>query len=107
MSWTADVKPGQVLKITKMVGDKGGELDLSEDHVVWGIVLDNDNNMMVFSKVDQRGYPHAKGAKWVSRVVPTDWADEDSQWANADDVPDDVPPEFWTIAARAALDDGV
>lgn len=106
MSWTSDIKPGQVLEITKMVGDKGDELELGEDHKVWGIVLDAEN-MMVFSKIRQRGYPGAKGDTWTSRVFPTDWADEDSKWAKADDVPDDVPSEFWTIAARAALDDGV
>lgn len=108
MSWTADVKPGQVLKITKMVDDRGAELDLGEDHTVWGIVLD-DESMMVFSKVNQRGYPGAyqAGAKWVSRVYPTDWADENSVWADADEVPDDVPTEFWPIAARAALNEGV
>jgi hypothetical protein len=108
MAWAADVKPGQVLKITKMVSDHGGELALGDDHVAWGIVLD-DANMMVFTEVDQsgfyRGAPNA--ARWVSRVYPTEWADEDSEWANADAVPDDVPPEFWSIAAQAALNDGV
>lgn len=107
MSWTSDVKPGQILKITKMVSDKGGELALGEDHVVWGIVLDNEN-MMVFSKIKQDGlYRNAKGDAWVSRVLPTDWADEDSQWADSEEVPTDVPPEFWTISAQAALNDGV
>jgi len=106
MSWASDTKPGQILKITKMVNDQGSELDLGEDHVVWGIVLDNEN-MMVFSKVTQRGYPgaYSAGAKWVSRVYPTNWADEDSHWADADEVPDDVPQEFWPIAARSALDE--
>lgn len=108
MSWTADVKPGQVLKISKMVGDHGDELALGEDGVAWGIVLD-DENMMVFCKIDQRGYPGASaaGARWTSRVYPTDWADEESEWADADNVPNDVPPEFWPIAARAALNGGV
>lgn len=105
MSWKTDTKPGQILKITKMVSDRGQELDLGEDHVTWGIVLD-DESMMVFSKVDQRGYPGAMGkSKWVSRVYPIDWADEDSHWADADEVPEDVPQEFWPIAARCALDE--
>src|SRR4051812_46821889 len=100
MSWTSDIKPGQILRITKMVSDKGGELDLDEERPAWGIVLD-DENMMVFTEVDQsykyRGAPNANA--WVSRVYPTDWADEESRWADADEVPDNVPPEFWSIAA--------
>jgi hypothetical protein len=100
------VKPGQVLKISKMVGEKGDELALGEEGLAWGIVLD-DENMMVFCKIDQRGYPGARGSAWTSRVYPTDWADEESEWADADAVPDDVPPEFWPIAARAALNGGV
>jgi hypothetical protein len=108
MTWAADCKPGQILKITKMVSDKGGELALGEDNVAWGIVLDNEN-MMVFTEVDQsgfyRGAPNA--SRWVSRVYPTDWADEDSVWADADEVPATVPSEFWPIAAQAALNDGV
>lgn len=106
MTWATDVKPGQVLKISKMAGDKGDELALGEEGIAWGVVLD-DENMMVFCKIDQRGYPGAKGASWTSRVYPTNWADEGSEWADADNVPADVPPEFWPIAARAALNGGV
>jgi hypothetical protein len=108
MSWTADVKPGQVLKITKMVGDKGDELALGEEGVAFGIVLDSDS-MMVFTQIDQQGF--YRGAPlahaWVSRVYPTDWADEDSRWLKDDEVPSDVPPEFWSIAAQAALNGGI
>lgn len=107
MSWTADVKPGQVLKISKMVGDKGDELALGEDGVAYGIVLD-DANMMVFTKIDQQGfYRGASGLSWVSRVYPTDWADEESDWVKDDEVPADIPSEFWPIAAQAALNGGV
>lgn len=106
MSWTADVKPGQVLRITKMIEHYSHQMDITDEHPVWGIVLD-DETMLVFSKIDQHGYPNAKGERWVSRVMPTEWADEDSRWAKAEEVPEDVPVEFWPIAARAALDEGV
>lgn len=107
MSWTVDVKPGQVLKITKMVGDHGDELALGDDNVAWGIVLD-DVSMMVFCKVSQLGYPGAKGEMiWTSRVYPTDWADEDSERPEADEVAPDVPREFWAISAQAGLNGGV
>jgi hypothetical protein len=106
VTWAADAKPGQILKITKMVNDHGDELALGEDGEAYGIVLD-DENMMVFRKADQHGYPGANGAKWVSRVYPIDWADEDSEWADADRVPQDVPNEFWPIAAQAGLNGGV
>lgn len=103
MSWKADTRPGHILKITKMVNDQGQELGLGEDNTVWGIVLD-DELMMVYSKLAQRGYPGAKGDNWVSRVYPIDWADEDSENVEAEAVPDDVPEDFWPLSARVALE---
>jgi hypothetical protein len=70
MAWAADVKPGQVLKITKMVSDHGGELALGDDHVAWGIVLD-DANMMVFTEVDQSGFYRGSADRHGAVVVPS------------------------------------
>jgi hypothetical protein len=99
--------PGNVLKISKFDESHADELGLGEDGAegAYGIVLDDDN-MMVFCKIRQRGYPGAKGNSWTSRVYPIAWA-EPEHTERVEDGPDDLPTEFWPIAAQAALNGGL
>lgn len=108
---TADVRPGQVLRITRMGHGENtlaDELGLGDGHIAYGIVLDAEN-MMVFTQIEQHGYPGAKGGKmWASRVYPTGWCDvQTTEAVEADAVQEDVPPEFWPISARAGLNGGI
>jgi hypothetical protein len=101
MTWTTRTKPGDVLRITKLVNANGVQI---EDDC-WGIVLD-DEDMMLF--VPRTRDPHANKSQahegWSSRVCPIDYADEDSEVAVADDVPKDVPDDFWALVARLQLE---
>lgn len=102
MTWNVGkVKPGEVLRITKLVNDHGVEVE----NDAWGIVLD-DEDMMLFAKRERiygsRGDQSHEG--WSSRVCPITWADEDTEIAVADQVPDDMPADFWPLSARLSLE---
>ena len=100
MSWhVGTVKPGDVLRITKLVNSNG--IQMSDD--AWGVVLD-DEDMMVFEKREKDWRIPSSVAGWSSKVCPIDWADEDSKLAVADEVPADVPADFWPLAARLSLE---
>jgi hypothetical protein len=96
----ARFKPGEVLRVTKLVNDNDTQI---EDDA-WGVVLD-DEDMMLFIKRERiygsRGDQSHDG--WSSRVCPIGWADEDTQVAAADEVPQDVPADFWALSARLTL----
>lgn len=101
MTWhTGTVHAGDVLRITKLVDNWG--VDISDD--AWGIALD-DEDMMVFIKREKPGHfsKQAVGG-WSSQVCPIGWADEDTRAADADDVPKDIPDDFWPLAARLSLE---
>lgn len=100
MTWTTRVRPGDILRVTKLVNDNG--IQIEDDG--WGIVLD-DEDMMLF--VHRERDPRANDAQahegWSSRVTPINWADEDSEIAAADAVPQDMPADFWPLVARLQL----
>jgi hypothetical protein len=87
-----------VLRITKLVDQWGQEI--SND--AWGIVLD-DEDMMVFRKMEAHPMVKTSVSGWASQVCPLGYADEDTQVAVADDVPADVPDDFWPLAVSLQL----
>lgn len=92
------MKPGNVLRITKLVDDWGQEI--SSD--AYGIILD-DEDMMVFRRTEKDPRIPTSVSGWASQVCPIGWADEDSETAVADDVPKDIPDDFWPLVARLSL----
>jgi hypothetical protein len=100
MTWKTRTKPGEVLRITKLVNTNGVEIE----NDCWGIILD-DEDMMLYIRRERD--PRANKAQahegWSSRVCPIDYADEDSELAKADDIPEDVPADFWPLASQLQL----
>lgn len=89
---------GSVLRITRLVNDFGTQV--SDD--AWGIVLDGED-MMVFEKRERDLRVLTSVTGWISRVCPLGWGDEDFALAKVEDVPADIPPDFWPLAARLTL----
>jgi hypothetical protein len=101
MTWKTETKPGDVLRITKLTGTF--DVEISDD--AWAVVLD-DEDMMVFIKRERDPRVLTSVAGWTSQVCPIGYADaETTQIALADEVPEDMPQDFWPLAARLALGD--
>jgi hypothetical protein len=100
MSWKTYTKPGDVLRITKLVNENG--IQVEDD--AWGIVLDNVD-MIVYVKRTRIAGANEKQSfdGWSSRVCAIDWADEDTEIAKAEEVPEDIPPDFWPLTASIQL----
>lgn len=92
MSWT----PGNVLVVKEIK-----KFDLP-DEGAFAIVLDEEDAMLFFKAECGVGGTRRE-IGWRSGVEPLADLGDDTRLAGDDEVPDDVPADFWPLSARSAM----